>query len=242
MNTPYTRRRSPRRKPRAGRGGIPDADQLEQAALAYLARYPASVAMTRQMLQRLIARRARAAAATDDGTPASPPSQAPDDDIAITVEGILSRFVQAGYLNDRTYAEGQARRLRRRGCSRRAAKAWLLGKGVADDLVDAVLDDPEGRGEDAGKDGGEAVDFDIAAALAYARRRRFGPWRTPLSTDMDDDADADADAILQAKHAVRKRELAALGRQGFSFSLARMIVDAEAISDLSEALEIPIPH
>jgi regulatory protein len=44
----------------------------------------------------------------------------------------------------------------------------------------------------------EAAEPELAAALAYARRRRLGPYRSPA-----------------ARTDLREKDLAALGRQGF---------------------------
>ena len=53
-------------------------------------------------------------------------------------------------------------------------------------------------------------DTDIAAARAYARRRRLGPWRL---------------SEVRAEH--RDKDLAALGRAGFAWEVARAVVDGE---------------
>ncbi|MHA1114431.1 MAG: regulatory protein RecX, partial [Alphaproteobacteria bacterium] len=50
---------------------------------------------------------------------------------------------------------------------------------------------------------------DLAAAIAYARRRRLGPWR-----------------VAAARAERRERDLAALARAGFNYDLARRVVDA----------------
>ncbi|MBE7202875.1 MAG: RecX family transcriptional regulator, partial [Parafilimonas terrae] len=55
-------------------------------------------------------------------------------------------------------------------------------------------------------------DSEEAAAWAYARRRRLGPYRLP---------DKRAD--------YRERDLASLARQGFPYGLARRIVEAEEL-------------
>ena len=64
---------------------------------------------------------------------------------------------------------------------------------------------------------GEAADPDLAAALAFARRRRLGPFRP------------------QGERAARRlKDLAALARQGFAADLARRIVDAEDLEELEQ--------
>ena len=53
-------------------------------------------------------------------------------------------------------------------------------------------------------------DLEMAAALAFARRRRLGPFRTTAS---------------RAEH--REKDLAKLARQGFAYETARRIIDRE---------------
>ena len=65
----------------------------------------------------------------------------------------------------------------------------------------------------------EGGDAELAAAIAFARRRRLGPWRLP-----------------EQRPDRRLRDLAALGRQGFSGTLARKVIDAEDIEALERLL------
>ena len=51
---------------------------------------------------------------------------------------------------------------------------------------------------------------EMTAALAYARRRRLGPYRPEAE---------------RADH--RDKDMAALGRQGFAYDLVRRIIQAE---------------
>ena len=60
----------------------------------------------------------------------------------------------------------------------------------------------------------EEAGDDFIAAVTYARKRRLGPYRTREREDR------------------RERDLAALGRVGFSYETAKRIVDAETIDDL----------
>ena len=90
----------------------------------------------------------------------------------------------SGVVDDAAYAASRARSLARAGRSRRAIGAHLASKGVAQETARAALPEP---------------DAELAAALAYARRRRLGPFRA--------DPDADADA--------RRREVGAMARAGF---------------------------
>jgi regulatory protein len=79
-------------------------------------------------------------------------------------------------------------------------------KGVSEDAIDAALESVFEK----------EIDPDRRAAIAYARRRRIGPWRK-------DNRDT-----------FQERDLAALGRQGFAYGIARWIVEADS-SEICEA-------
>jgi len=117
------------------------------------------------------------------------------------VDALIERYRGSGLLDDAGYARMKAESLHRRGASSRAIREKLAAKGVARDHVDQALDRVE---EDV------EGDVDLAAALALARRRRLGPYRPP-----------------EARAAHREKDLAALGRAGFAYDIARRVVDAE---------------
>lgn len=118
------------------------------------------------------------------------------------VEALVERYRGAGLLNDDDYARLRAESLHRRGASTRAIREKLAAKGVDRDTADAALG---GLREEL--DG----DLDLAAAMALAKRRRLGPFRP-----------------AEARAAHREKDLAALGRAGFAYEIARRVVDAEA--------------
>ena len=128
---------------------------------------------------------------------------------AAAIDAILTKFQEYGYLNDRTYAELRAGSLFRRGSSLRAIRYQLSLKGITGDIADAVIANLME----------EEPDPDRRAAVAYGRRRRIGPWRR----DRRDE--------------VRARDLAALGRQGFSYDIARWIVEAETPDELEAFID-----
>ena len=124
-----------------------------------------------------------------------------------TVEALLTDFARDGVLDDARYAVGRVLALYRRGASTRAIRARLATKGVAREHIDhaiAALRD-------------ETAEPDFNAALTFARRRRLGPYR-PQSA--------------RADH--RTRDLASLGRQGFSYDVARRIIDSEDVASLED--------
>jgi regulatory protein len=92
-------------------------------------------------------------------------------------------------LNDAVFAENRARSLARAGRSRRAVAAHLAARGIGGEMAQTVLpDDPE---------------VELAAAVAHARRRRLGPFRT-----------------MPGDPARLQKELAAFARAGFSRDVA----------------------
>lgn len=168
-------------------GPAPSRSRLHDAALAHLARFAVTEAGLIRVLDRRIDRWARAAGAEGAADP---------DAIAAAAQAsrqaareAARALVQSGVVDDTAFAGARARSLTRAGRSRRAVSAHLAAKGVPHDLAQAALPDPESE---------------LAAALAYARRRRLGPFRT---------VDADADLV--------RRELGALARAGFPQPVAQ---------------------
>jgi regulatory protein len=117
------------------------------------------------------------------------------------VDELLARYVRSGLLNDETYARMRTESLHRRGASTRLIAQKLAGKGIGRDEADKALDSLR---EDVGPD------LDLTAALALAKRRRLGPYRRP-----------------EQREAHREKDMAALGRAGFGYEIARRVVDAE---------------
>lgn len=117
------------------------------------------------------------------------------------VEDLIARYQRSGLLNDAAYAEMRAASLHRRGASTRKIREKLTTKGIAGDEATRALESLEEEVEG---------DLNLTAALALARRRRLGPYRAP-----------------DARAALRDKDLAALGRAGFAYDIARRVVDAE---------------
>ncbi|MCW5698248.1 MAG: RecX family transcriptional regulator [Rhodospirillales bacterium] len=124
---------------------------------------------------------------------------------AAIVDGLIDRYRRSGLLDDGGYAEARVGTLHRRGVPTQGIRTRLRQKGVGEDHIETALS----------KLADEVDDTDLAAAVNLARRRRLGPFRPPAQrADM------------------RDRDLASLGRAGFSWDLARRIVDAESVDDL----------
>jgi regulatory protein len=172
------------------------ARHLENVALWYLQRFAASTDSLRKVLMRRVEKSARA-------------HDTDREEGAVLVEEIIARYRDSGLLNDRLYAEGRTLSLHRRGISTQGIRARLAAKGVGADDIDSAL----GTLRD------ETDEPDLAAAIAYARRRRIGPFR----------ARGDREEL-------RERDLAALARQGFGYDIARRVIDAGGPEDLEAEL------
>ncbi len=146
-------------------GAAPGATELHDAALDYLARYAATEAGLRRVLERRIDRWARRAEAGGDRETVADEAAA----ARAAVRDVVARLVAAGAVNDATYAEARARSLVRAGRSRRAASAHLTAKGVdAATAQSALPEDPQ---------------TELSAALVLARKRRIGPFRRGEAPD-----------------------------------------------------------
>jgi regulatory protein len=170
---------------------MPTAAHLRNVALAHLSRHAATGATLLRVLERRIIRWA-ATAQPDDNQVVALRQDARD---------IIAGLLAQGLLNDADFADTRARRLIRSGHSRRAVAAHLAARGVEPEISRAAM----------------ASGDDLAAALATARRRRIGPFRT---------AAADAEGL--------RKEFALLARAGFGREVATRALgmgfdEAEAI-------------
>ncbi len=158
---------------------------LENAALFYLGRYDAPARHLNLILERKVARSARA-----HGTD-------PAEGRAWAAE-VVEKLISEGWLDDARYARNRARRLFNSGKSQRAIAADLAGRGVGRAEVEGAL-----KSLDTG------TDPDREAVWRLARRRKLGPFRTTQRAE------------------TRERDLGVLARAGFSYALARTVIDAD---------------
>ncbi|WP_181705487.1 regulatory protein RecX [Chthonobacter rhizosphaerae] len=157
----------------AGEGAsTADRDWLRRAALAYLERYASSEANLVRVLRRKIRRRA-----TVTGRDIADP-----DALISEAIGACRRL---GLLDDEAFVETKVASGARKGLSRRKMMAVLAAKGVDRDLAEAVV--------------AREAPSERSAALAFARRRRLGPWRSPGRSG-DDRAAKDIAALCRAGH------------------------------------------
>jgi regulatory protein len=155
---------------------------LQRAALAYLERYASSAENLRRVLRRKVDKRCRLR------------GEDPAEFHEI-IDEVVAKSLRSGLIDDTRYAEARVATLRRRGGSARAIQAKLSAKGVDRTAIAAALEGEEGDEEQA--------------ALAFARRRKLGPFRP------------------SERAPYRDKDLAAMARAGFRFDVARDVVDAE---------------
>ncbi|TMJ59509.1 MAG: hypothetical protein E6G81_08890 [Alphaproteobacteria bacterium] len=170
-----------------------DPALIENWALYYLGRFASSAENLRRVLRRRARRRGGAEAA-----------RAADPLIDALIARV-ARYRESGLLDDAAYAAARARGRLARGEPLRRIAAGLASKGVdAEDRAAAL---------DALRE--TAPDPDLAAACAFARRRRLGPYRR-----------GPAD---------RNRELGSFARAGFGRREAEAVLgcaDPEAVAAL----------
>lgn len=159
-------------------------------ALAYVARFATSAGKLAAYLTRKLRKRG-----WDSAVP-------PD------VDGLVARFVRAGYVDDAGYARMKAQGLLRRGYGARRIDQALGHAGIAGDVRE------EARGSERDR---------RQAALVMARKRRFGPW--------SDDRETGRPKIDPAR---RERQVAALLRAGHPLAYARRLVDEPSIEAAEE--------
>jgi len=164
---------------------------LDKWALGYLERFASSAENLRRVLRRRVRRRT-----SDNETVQRAAAQ---------IDELVARYRESGLLDDAAYAAARARGRLARGEPLRRIAAGLASKGVdAEDRAAAL---------DALRE--TAPDPDLAAACAFARRRRLGPYRR-----------GPAD---------RNRELGSFARAGFGRREAEAVLgcaDPEAVAAL----------
>ena len=111
-------------------------------------------------------------------------------------EGVAERMAERGYVDDRAFAEARVRSMARRGLGARRVAMALRHDGIeAEDSADLEA----------------AIEGDaLASALAFARRRRFGPF-----------------AATPAERELHKKQVAAFLRAGHAPEIALRILRME---------------
>ncbi len=166
--------------------------RMENIAKFHIERF----ATTATHLKRVLLRRAERARHAHGGD---------TSEFTAWAEEIVAHMVRCGMVDDARYALGRAIALRSLGKSPGKIRAALSAKGVGRDLIATALDSTAitATGDDA----------TLNAALAYARRRRLGPFGIQTG-----------DAAAKRKQL--SKDLAALARAGFSYDIAKQVMSA----------------
>ncbi|MBN8808225.1 MAG: RecX family transcriptional regulator [Sphingomonas sp.] len=165
------------------------APPLDRAALERLAlRYVERFATTRARLATYLAGKIRQRGW--EGEAADPAA-------------IAERFAELGYVDDRAYGEAKAAAMGRRGLGARRVAGALHQAGVTGDDAAAIAPVVDERA--------------VETALAFARRRRIGPF-----------------AAEAPERDVREKQIAAMLRAGHSPALARRIAAMAPGDDIAD--------
>lgn len=166
---------------------------LDSAALERMAlRYVERFATTRAKLAAYLTRKIRERGWADERG-ADPVS-------------VADRMAELGYVDDRLFAESKARSMGRRGLGVRRIDEALRHAGVGS--------------EDAAPASEAAQEGAVESALAFARRKRIGPF-----------------ALEEADRSQREKQLAAMLRAGHGLDLARKITRMAPDEDV-ETLDV----
>ncbi len=110
---------------------------------------------------------------------------------------IVGRLAARQLVDDRRFAEIRGRALKRRGTAKSLIRQDLSARGVSAEDAEGALASLETETDDR------------EAAENYARRRRLGPYRAEKRAEF------------------RLKDMAALGRRGFSSEIARAVIDGD---------------
>jgi regulatory protein len=116
------------------------------------------------------------------------------------VPEIVARLREVGLVNDGSFAEMRAKRMSSAGRSRRAITAHLAQKGVDAATVREAVP------HDAGAE--------LGAAVAFARKRRLGPYAR----------DEDVPTHRDERRAAERKALGTMARAGFDFGVCERVL------------------
>ena len=178
---------TPRKKPRRL-----EPKHLKDIALDYLAKFASSSAKLKQVMKRKIERSARAH--EDDPAP-----------LLSEMDRLMVDLIAKGILNDATFAEMMTRSIARRGGSQRKIESSLAAKGVSRADTAQAME----------KLHADAPDAELAAAVAFAKRRRLGVFRAKT----DDSPER------------RRKDLGSMARAGFRMDVAKKALENDGEGD-----------
>lgn len=121
-----------------------------------------------------------------------------EGDSEADVKALIGRYIDLGYVDDAGYARARSGGLLRRGYGPRRISEALGAAGISSEIRDEIR---ASKGQER------------KAALAMARKRRFGPFGAEIPD-----------------RAGREKQIAAMLRAGHTLDSARELIDAQTIS------------
>lgn len=177
----------------------PTPTRLANIALHYLSRYAASEASLRRVLEN----RVRRAKMRDEDFAADHEAH---EKLKESINQIVEKHVASGVIDDKAYAQMKVRSLRRSGGSARKISMKLQQKGIKPKLVDEALENVLEE---------DPTQTEENAALAFAKRRRLGAFRSKLSLERMSE---------EKKAKLKEKDYATMARAGFSFDIIRDVL------------------
>lgn len=163
---------------------------LENSGAYYLERYGSSTENFRRVMRRKIHRSA-------DFHEQDPQEFYP------LLEEVIEKFQEMKILNDDLYCFHKVRSMRRRGTSARMIHSKLSQKGLTSDQINTALSRLGDENNISQKQ------MEREAADKYARKRRFGPYRTPIDPER------------------MEKDMAAMARAGYSYDIVKEILNQD---------------
>ena len=116
------------------------------------------------------------------------------------IENIIKRMQELGYIDDKRYAQNTFRRLQNAGKSTRFIAGKLKQSGIVADTIDELIEEQETTPDE----------MDLNAARRLVKRKKIGYLRPSAEQE-----------------SMRQKDLAVLGRAGFSFEIANQALKGE---------------
>lgn len=132
---------------------------------------------------------------------------------------VITNCIELGYLDDEAFIRSQFRQGLRNGHSQKRILLKLAQKGISGAQALSVL-----QASDEDTPSGNTAE--LAAALIYARKKSVGPYSRNLPVPAED----------------RQKQLGRLARNGFSFDVARKVMDLSGADEAETLLDEVYPR
>lgn len=166
---------------------------LERAGLFYLERYSSSIENFRRVMRRKIDRSCR----YHEHDPA------PHYE---SLEAVIQKFIDQGFLNDALYTKITATSLRRKGQSKKMIALKLKQKGVENNDLESLIETIDWDEFDPAVNETD-LSFECMSAMRHIRKKRLGPYRRKQD---------------EKSH---EKDLASLARAGYSYAISKKALE-----------------